>query len=280
MTFSIQRVLLLIRKDLLLNIRQIVVVAVTIAIIVVLSVLIGGLGSEYGTDQVNRSSLPLYLIILAAGGLIITSRALSDAHNRRTMHDWYMTPASPLEKLLSRFLETSLIWMLASYLLYLAATLFGAGLNLLLFGRSHTLLIPFQGDLLRGFAYYLPIHAIFFLGAAYFRRLNFVKTILMLGVIAITVSLVVGVVLIVTAFFVVADLSGTTAFEHHQEYVESLVTNVELQFIDGAWQASGLGKFVNTLGTLASLFYWLVTPLFCWFVAYLRVKEIESRYAI
>jgi hypothetical protein len=64
------------------------------------------------------------------------------------------------------------------------------------------------------------------------------------------------------------------AFAPYMEQLRSMQIMVDASAIQDHQTLFGVLEWIGTL------FYWLIIPLFCWFTAYQRVKEVEATDAI
>jgi hypothetical protein len=124
--------------------------------------------------------------------------------------------------------------------------------------RSNEWFSPLDATVWSVIPYYITVQSYFFLGAAWFRKFHFVKTVLACAMLA-------------CGFFAVAVL---------------------LSWLFGAatWSGTGLqidGDFHDTVYVpLQWLFdaikvaYFTVLPVFCWYVAWLRVKETQVSHGV
>jgi hypothetical protein len=121
-------------------------------------------------------------------------------------------------------------------------------LKLAMFDGENVLFSPFDAVVWSVLPHYFVVQALFFLGAAWFRRLHYIKTLLALVVI------VAG----LTAFGVGVTWSMTDGIEFESDYF------IDFDFFVGALYYA----------------YIVVLPVFCWFVAWLRVKETQVRHGV
>jgi hypothetical protein len=129
------------------------------------------------------------------------------------------------------------------------------GIALVLFGERVPLYWP--GPYLRAeiVGQAIVVQSVFFLGAAWFRRSHFVKTAFAVTSISIALSLVVGAIL----WLVYRDLAGGVG--------------------EGELYLQNRALF-DLFGDVASMLYYFVLPPFCWWVAWLRVKETQVSYGV
>ncbi len=133
----------------------------------------------------------LYFSALFLGGYIFTSGIFNELHNPQKSYQFLTLPVSATERLLGAWLLTGIIFpvvgILAMALIVLLANLV----------MNFTLdVTPFQSvfssQSFTAMKVYFVTQSIFLLGAAYFRKNNFLKTVLALFVISVVVQVVVA----------------------------------------------------------------------------------------
>jgi hypothetical protein len=235
---------LLLRNDVLQDQRTLLIVSAIVAVLA----LFGPAGAVYFDSTGAGFYRTIFLITLFTVGTITTSRAFADLHGRATSAAFLLLPATALEKTLARLLMGTVV--LIGYLLLFttALSLLVEVLKLAVFGGENVLFSPFDAVVWAVLPHYLVVQALFFVGAAWFRRLNYIKTLLALVVI------VAG----LTAFGVSVTWSLTEGVHFEGDY-----------FFDFDWI---VGALYYT--------YLVGLPVFCWFVAWLRVKETQVRHGV
>jgi hypothetical protein len=246
--FSLQRLAWVLRNDVMRSYRSALVISGTAALVA----LVVSLGiSYYGT--VGDGPLfyrILFLAALFAWGTIATSVSFSDLHGRGTNAAFLLLPASALEKTLSRLLIYTV--GLIGYLLLFTTVLSWAleGINTLWIGERRAFFSPFDDVAWLLLPHFIVTQALFFLGAAWFRKVWFIKTV------GTTLAIAIGFALLAA---LLGWLVGPTA---------CLNANCE-QFELFDWVADA-----------APVAYQYLLPPFCWVVAWLRVKETQVSHGI
>ena len=131
-------------------------------------------------------------------------------------------------------------------------------LSLLVFGERNELFRPFDPRAWEVIRHFVGLQSVFFLGAAFFRKNHFWKTILS------TIALCAACVgLVAVLGFLLFEGSGVVLDE-------------------GEMYGIYLGRMrLFDLGAdAAKLAYYFVLPVFCWFVAWLRVRETQVSYGV
>ncbi len=186
--FSWHRLMLFIRSDLLMNSTKIFTFGITIFVILLL----------YGLLYVDKlGAVNFYsqlFIFVLCGGFWSTSHAFSDLHDPHRKLSFLMLPASTLEKFLGRLILTSVGYVVGSILIFYISSLIIAGFSWIVFSKITPLFQPMHQDIVHYFAIYVFLHALFFLGAIYFKTSRLSKTILCLGVFALSFLLLVTII--------------------------------------------------------------------------------------
>jgi hypothetical protein len=246
---SPQRVLWLLRADVLRNHRSWLVTSGTVALVALVFSWFGAWDGIVGPGFYDR----VFVAMLFGWGTITTSQAFADMHGRGSNTAFLLLPASALEKTAARLLlHTVGIFV---YLLVFTTVLSFVleGINAIFFDVRREMFLPFDRTAWWIFPHYLVVQGVFFLGAAWFRKVHFVKT--------------VGAVLALWFGFVC--IGATIAWW--------LGTNG--MFFDGA-PAPAFFNSLERIGYGVTVVYHVVLPAFCWFVAWLRVTETQVSHGI
>lgn len=195
---------------------------------------------------------PTYITIMFIGGYILTSNIFSELHDTRKATHYLTVPVSTTERLLSAWLLTAVVFPILSMLLITLIILIA---NLLM---NLTLdFQPFQQVFYNGgyriFRTYLITQSIFLLGAAYFRKNNFLKTVLTMFVF----SMVVAALTSAFGYLLLSSLSegGGVTLE-----ANSLTVQLESLFMD------------RIPATARIIYYFLSVPFFL-VVSWFTLKE-------
>jgi hypothetical protein len=194
----------------------------------------------------------LYSPVLVIGGCLYTSLAFRSLATAETAISAVMVPASAGEKLLSRWLLTSLFYpflLLSAMLLALQA---GQALNLCLFRSRELQWVFYWAEWTRALPAYLVANAIFLCGSAVFRKNAFIKTALCVA----AVWLIVAVIVVASKLQGWAVADGTTrAFQFGYQ--------------SGTYTA--LSEWVKRF---VSFLLWSATPV-CLIVTYRRLRTLQ-----
>jgi hypothetical protein len=249
-TLSAHRLLLLIRDEIARRYRVHLIVSGVVALLAI----VGPAGF------IGAASIPVdfyrgfFLGVLFIWGTISTSLALTDLHDRNANGAFLLLPATALEKTLAPLIVNTVV--LVVYLLVFTSvlSLVGELLEWLSLGPRNEWFSPFDRAVWSLIPHYLVVQGVFFLGAAWFRKAHYVKTLFAAAVIAtVVVAVNVAVAWVLgmgSGIFVVNEVDGTVI------------------------------RPLGWLLSVAKLGYFVVLPPFCWFVAWLRVQETQVSHGV
>jgi hypothetical protein len=246
---SLQRVYWLLRADVLRNYRSWLITSGSAALVV----LVISLLTSYDRDVGDQFYPVFFSLALFALGTLATSDVFVDMHRRGTNTAFLLLPASALEKTLSRLLLTTVGVIVYVVVLTTVLSLVLESINAVAFGVRREFYTPFDGawPLL---PHYLVVQSIFFLGAAWFRKLHYIKTV------GATLAIWFGLVSIAV---LLAWTLGS-----------------ELMWGGDGYRVSNFDGPVQGIEVVARAFYYFALPVFCWFVAWLRVTEAQVSHGI
>ncbi|MDC7232886.1 MAG: hypothetical protein PQJ58_06615 [Spirochaetales bacterium] len=256
-TFNPKRFMLLFKKDLIQGYRPLLITLAAAVGATFFLLLVSTPGEV--SQEVHMG---LFTPMLWAGGLIFTSLIFKEAHALNQIHGWLMTPASRLEKYLQKLLLTTVFFTLALIVTFFTASALNTLVYLLFFSQRPPLFNPFQSWVWINIGHYMIVQSIFFLGAAWFRKFNFVKTVLTLNVLQIAAALVLGLIAGLVYWTPIREASHGNAawFMEAGQILTLRFTSVNPALIT-------IGKVV---------YFGLLAPFF-WIVSWLRMKEIEVK---
>jgi hypothetical protein len=271
---SSRRIGLLFKRDLVESYRPSLIVAAAVfgvfLVIYLLSVFAlsrgGNVTVQFGLDA-HRSDLHLGLFgnLLFLGGFIITGRAFREVHSRIRNHDWLMLPASTLEKFGERWFVTSIGYAVAALAGYSLFSVVAAGVAIVLLNSSYALFNPLSRTAVLLCLNYVVAQSLFLLGAVYFRKNHFVKTVLVLigsaMVLAVFASIVFRIV--------------------YRDYFEGMVPNAVLteiiEKIEQSARSRSLERTAANFEKAARWIYWaLFAPIFLT-IGFFRLRETEVK---
>ena len=241
---SLQRFAWLLRNEALRHYRSWALVSGTIALVALLVSVLGAWDRDVGSSFYQT----LFIAALFGWGSIGTSRAFDDLHGRGTNAAFLLLPASALEKTAARLVTHTVALFLYLLILTTVLSVVLEGVNAALFDVRRPLFSPLDRTAWLIAPHYLAVQSLFFLGAAWFRKLHLVKTVGAVVAIAIGFALFGGVIAWLFGFFTPGQF-----------------------FVDDPADV-----FIDTAPTV----YHVLLPLFCWFVAWLRVTEAQVSHGI
>jgi hypothetical protein len=196
--------------------------------------------------------------IIYAGGLAVISYSFIELTDPVRRSAYLLVPASTLEKVSARLVLTLLAFPAATLVLYWVTSLVGAGLGTLIWDRSFGIYNPLTENTVRLLAHYPMIHAVFFLGAIWFRKGSVFKTLLSVVIAQLGLA-------IIAAFFfriVFFEFFEGLGLDHSMEF--------QLNVIDAGWLTSDL------TAQLGEVFAYLLFGPWLWVISYLRLADTES----
>jgi len=257
---SPRRLLQLLKRDILSNINTTLIAfgAVT-AVVYLISTIIA-----YNSAPSDQLYFTLFTNLLFGGGLIVTSMVFKEMHKKETAQNYLLLPASNFEKFLSRLLISTIGFTLITLVGVTAISYLSEGVNTLIFKRHNVLFNPFSKMAWTLMAHYMVTQSIFFLGSAYFRKYHFIKTINIIFLIQLSITIVAALFVRIVYFDLFDGIFN--------------IGNISLLI---QWDKLPLdaSSFKNLLKTLKVLYWIIPTPLF-WAISYFRIKEAEVKNAI
>jgi hypothetical protein len=255
--FNPHRLWLLIRGDAIADYRAVLVAS---AALMALMLLVSMLGAAQGTNQ--NSYIVWYYLMMFLIGPIVASFAFRELHDKTRNEAYLLTPASALEKTAARLFRSTIVFYVFTLVFLTAASAVIEGINWLVFGRHNAVFNASHELVWMPVGHSLVHMSLYFLGAAWFRRWHFIKTALALTFVPVALMTLMGIVARVVlgeSFFEgTVDISGD-AFRDYYLANESVFDALRV-----------FGAFV----------YFFVIPVFCWCVAWLRVKEAQVRHGV
>lgn len=254
--FNWRRFLRLVRADLALNSGWILPgLAVFLCVMTV-----GSLFKGFFSDDPPIAPF-FYFIMLSIGGILLASLSFAELGDRKKEHAYLLLPGSAFEKYLSRYILTSWLYVAGSLFVYSVFILAAAGVYPLFHVKQFSISACFKLKLFLYLLYYLMFHPVFFLGAVYFRKHAFLKTLVAL--------LSLPFILMCFQFLLTRILYHDSVFlpENHFRgmFFPFLSSHWDLWFFD-LW----------AIPWLLNLWLFPAIPPFLLIVGYIRLKEREA----
>ncbi|MCC5942199.1 MAG: hypothetical protein JJU37_11720 [Balneolaceae bacterium] len=162
------------------------------------------------------------------GGLAITSRIFHEVHSPNTCYQFLTLPATNFEKFFSAWVVTTVAYTIFAMLSIVLLSFSVETLSALITGNwgGFALFNPISGDVIETIMSYFVYQSIFMFGAIYFRKNNFLKTVLAYIVI------VIGLLITFATIMLILGLSyeGEVNFSMHFDGISGLISET-LQFI-------------------------------------------------
>ena len=247
--FSIQRFNLLMKRFIMFNLKTWGIGLGAIAGILIIIALL----QAWATNGTGPLSVLISLgqVMIFIGGYIITSMAYNEIHTPARSQFYLTLPATTLEKLFSHWIITSVVFVLLANILLMASLAIGSLLVNIGWGSTIEYYNPFTERNLHIMLIYVITQSMFFLGALYFRKNNFLKTTLSL----IVISMIFNIFSVVVAYLLFgSQMSG----------IEDNVTNVRMETL-----------VTETIPWISKILFYGVLAPFCILVSYFRLKERE-----
>ncbi len=265
--FSFKRTIKIIRKDMFSEYKNLLTgILASAGVMITISALFMLYQKFYGFNktQAEYFHYTIYIILLFLGGFIVTSSMFKDLHDKSKNIYWLTLPGSTFEKVLSRFLLSSILFVLILTLLYPVFATLSELFNLLLFDIRHDYFNPFTKDVLKLIPYFLVTQSIFFAGASTFKKIPFIKTLLFLALYLIVSSLLLNILL-------------RLFFRGYFDSIQNLdFNNMDLFNITGQSIESFSG-FANNILTFSKILFWGFLAPFFYIYSFLRISEKEVR---
>jgi len=257
---------LLINREIQTSKRDLSIYALTLFLILFASETIRSFASQYSqmgySPAAYASLFPNFLLL---GGLIITSLSFADdMFSKNGQQQWLMLPATSLEKFLAKGVLAAFAYPVALIVVFFLSSVITEPVQLLFFGDPVTLFNPFTREVASQLAVYWVWQSVFLLGATYFHKGHFFKTILTLGVIGFALAAL-GLLFVKIIFSI--------------KYGSSLRTFDVVFSFDSLLFQPATGA-IGAFRVFGKILYFLVLPVFCWITAFFRVEEVQATDAV
>ncbi len=251
--FDFERIVFLIRKDLLQVWRGILApTGVSMGILILGNILF----VLFKTPNPDSSFFDLVRTLLFVMGFIATSMAFAEIHDKNRCEDYILLPASTIEKTFARLFLVSIILPLYIISIVLVSSFISETVNAWAFRDPIAVFNPFNAKMGKTMLAFFLIQQAVFLGAAWFKKAHLVKTIL--------TCLALFLMFCLLAFLTVRIMffnSGGIPW-------------------DGWLMETRICSYLESLLVIGKvLSYGLLVP-FCWVLAWMRVREVQSHHGI
>lgn len=243
--FDINRFKYLIQRDFSINYKTMLIASGAITGFLMF---IGTLTIIFGGKSMNEQNiLGMILPTLIIAGLISTSLVFSELNSPHRGYLYLTLPASAFEKLIASWLATSVFHVIFSLVLLFILNVYYIIIAEAFTSQSVPLINIFSIEVLKPFAIYMVFQAVFLLGAIYFRRVNFLKTLLA------------GFILVVV-FSIYSGILAKIMFNHFS--IDGVNRSLEFKYTTE-----------NVIAPIAKYLFWFGVGPFFLIVSYFRLKE-------
>ncbi len=246
--FNIRRLYLLIRRQLLSNANAWLIAFGAVAG----SLLVISLFVAYFQPASLAGLTGLYFTVMFIGGYIFTSNIFAELHQAQRSYQYLTLPVSITERVFSAWILTAIVFPLIA-LLSMALIVFIANLVMNFTFDVEPFQSVFSPVSWASIKVYLVTQSVFLLGAAYFRKNNFLKTVLALFVI----SMIIQTILALSAWAIFSPLSETGGFQIGPQHMSEQMENL----------------FLNYIPTTARIIFWYLFAPFFLVVTWFSLKE-------
>ena len=259
--FKFDRFILISRQGLEKNVSQLLVLWGAVALIIACSTVIFGLTAGNARDFSNFSAkqymfnIAMFYALLYIIGLQFCSMAFPELKTKETRYSWLLLPGSIFEKFFSRLLFTSLVFFIFYTIAYFIGAFVGATLNVVFFDFNFTVINPFNSTLIKTLIMFFALHAIFFTGGLYFKKLASIKT---LAIILLLFLLLIAMFIFFTWFF----------------YLNNDVSVYYANNLSSFMGVPGYTFITSLFKICSNIIFFVIIPLFSWFIGYYKLKEI------
>jgi hypothetical protein len=131
-------------------------------------------------------------ILLFIGGILVTSAACADLHEPRSCAAHLLLPASVLEKFSSRALLSSIGFAAGSVAAVWLCSFAASEVTQLARGAGTPIFSPLRESVWKSVCSYLSLQSVFLLGAYFFRKHAFIKTVLAVALLFLGFAVIAG----------------------------------------------------------------------------------------
>ena len=211
--------------------------------------------------ELHIMMFPQWLLL---GGFIVSSLAFYEFIKPTERQFYLQLPASNLEKFVSRWLLTGIVYTIGLVAYYWLYSLFANWIGISFYEHQFDAFTPFRGNILIAIKSYLAAHTIFLAGAAAFKRFAFFKTLFAAIVLAAIVALC-G----LTSFRIIfADLFDGLFHFRPEMMIDGKMVPVEPSRKFVATIKEFVPKYAKFMG-------FIIAPIIMLFIGYFKLKETE-----
>jgi hypothetical protein len=191
-----------------------------------------------------------FLPFVFLGGTVFTSAIFYETNSPNRGYLYLTLPASTLEKLIASWLLTSIIFIVYAIVALFVSNIIISSLSVLFTSREFHIANFFAPWVMRNYMIYLIIQPIFFLGAIYFKRLNFLKTYFALFLVFVAILIYTAIAARLILFNNIRDM----------HFDDSVSPSIKM-FVE------------HVIVPASKFFFWYCMAPFFLIVSYFRLKE-------
>lgn len=213
--FNAKRLYLLMRRQVFSNGKSLLIAFGGMAgVLLVISLLVAHFNPGGLSGLTN-----LYLTVMFIGGFIYTSNIFSELHQIQKSYNFLTLPVSTTERLLSSWLITGIVFPVLA-VLSMAVIIFLSNTVTKLTIDLAPVQSVFSANSMKAVLVYIVTQSVFLLGAAYFRKNNFLKTLLAMFLFTLVINIYAGLLgwglfnSFNTGSFIFEDQNMSPALEH------------------------------------------------------------------
>lgn len=189
-------------------------------------------------------------------GVIFTSLTFNQIHNKESGIAFLMLPCSIEEKFFVKLLFTTLVYFVFAFVSIFVASLVVGLVKFAFFKVSFTFLNPVAHNIFKVFLIYIYFHSMFFFGAVFFKKNNFLFT-------ALSMIVIILVLMILFSFIFVNFFAGLTSGYNNSFNFNNL--------------ANIINNNTDTINIVFKIIFGYLIPPVLYILSYLKLKRIELR---
>jgi len=200
-TFSLKRVWLLLYIDIKLSIKSLLLMLlIPLALLCIFS-----LDPIYTRQNIYDAGLQTFKAFILIGGIALSTYAFAQMYTKSENHFWYMLPANQLEKFTSKLLFSLFYYFFILLLFPIIMVI----TQMFLATENYTNIYspPFL-EMLGYFKKYILYASIFLLGASFFRKYTFIKTL-------VSVFIIIATIIVTSFIWLETSLKFSLEYKNH-----------------------------------------------------------------
>ena len=251
--FNFQRFVQLLRNEIMKNKKRLLTISGGIAAILLTLFMLASLKGD-----TTMFFMPWFYPLLFGGGYYFSSIAFQEIHDKDKNYEFFLLPASMIDKLASRLVIYAFLLPIFSAALISLTSIVGSILHSLLFGSSIAIFNPFEKHVGLVIGIYIITQSIFMYASICFKKHAFFKVSMISGVIQL---------LMIPIIFIMLKLIFHDLFD-------SFPHNYDFGMLTNGQTESLVSFFLNWFQFIKFIFIFVFAPFF-WFLSLLKLSESE-----